>query len=384
MDVTGRSLVWIIDGALSLQMHKAARVCPAMVLSKLGWDVTMITSGVPSEDDNGTINFIELAWPKVYMLGPLIYHMAAVYQIMSGRIRCDVVMFQNEYAPLLLPVALWNKLANSNKTKVLMDTRSMPMVTETSRGRFRALFFKLGHWMASHLPVFQTAITKEMVETVGVPKTQLVGVWPSGVNVEEFASCPSMRNWSGPEDPVRLIYLGVVRPERNLTAVADAVRLARKDGVNVVFEVVGEGSCQRELEEYARSNGNGIIKVSRRVPRKDVPFVLSKADIGILPFPDLPKMRVSSFIKLFEYMAAGMPIVATRIVAHTEVLGNADFAFWADDATPEALAVAIKNACARKRDFPKLGSKAQSFAQNWTWEASGRKLSEALTKVLLS
>ena len=40
---------------------------------------------------------------------------------------------------------------------------------------------------------------------------------------------------------------------------------------------------------------------------------------------------VSSPIKLFEYLAAGLPILATRIDCHTNVVGNADCAVWLDE-----------------------------------------------------
>jgi glycosyltransferase involved in cell wall biosynthesis len=309
------------------------------------------------------------------------YHLSALWNLLSGKIKGNALMFQTDYAAFILPISLWYKLTGSH-TKVIMDTRSMPMDTATTKGKLRYISFKLSHWLASVLADGQTAITEEMVKTVRIPRNQLLGVWPSGVNPDEFSSCLANRKWPKAEDPVKLIYLGTLRPERNLITMLEAVALARREGVNVRLEVIGEGSQRAELEDYARSVGNGIIKVSPPVASKDVPLVLSRAHIGLLPFQDVPKMRVSSAIKLFEYMAAGMPLIATRIVAHTEVLRDGKFVFWDDDATPRSMASAIIEACSSKMDFPVLGAQARDLAKNWSWEASAKKLSNALDKTL--
>ncbi len=380
MTNTAKSLIWVIDGALSDELHKTARLNPASFLCNLSWDVTMIVSKVPSEELDGRIKFLELPWPRIYILGALIYYFSTLWNLLSGKIKCDVLMFHAGYAAFLLPIAIWRKLMGWQKMKIVMDTRSMPMDTTSIRGRLRALSFRLSHWIALHLAIGQTAITREMVRTIGIPRRKLLGIWPSGANVDEFAVSVSSRQWPGPEEPVRLMYIGVLRPERKLIAMFDAVCLARTEGLNVTVEVIGDGPQRGELEEYAQAKGNGAIKVSHPVPHEEMPLVLARGDIGLLPFPDLSKFRVSSAIKLFEYLAAGMPIVATRIVAHMDVLEDADFVFWADHATPESMASAIREACSRKLKFPELGARALASAQNWTWEASAKTLSDALLK----
>ena len=52
--------------------------------------------------------------------------------------------------------------------------------------------------------------------------------------------------------------------------------------------------------------------------------------LGRTTFPGEFDFPVSSPIKLFEYLAAGLPILATRIDCHTNVVGNADCAVWLD------------------------------------------------------
>jgi glycosyltransferase involved in cell wall biosynthesis len=97
-----------------------------------------------------------------------------------------------------------------------------------------------------------------------------------------------------------------------------------------------------------------------------------------LPFPDEERFRVSSPIKLFEYMAAGLPVLATRIVCHTDVVGDGVFAFWAEDATVPGLFAALSLIWRQRDELPTMGRASAVAALEWTWSATARKLSRAL------
>lgn len=377
-----KRLVWVIDGPLSGQLHKAARLRPASHLCSLGWDVTLVTSSMPDEPCDPRIRFMQAKWPHVYGLGVLLYHGRIALRLLSGALKADVVLFHENSALYLLPLVPVLRFTRARHTRMLMDTRSLIMDHDHFRGKVRALALRLSHWVAARLPLAQTCITPAMAEAVGVPSRKLVGVWPSGADPEEFEPARRNHRWPGPGDPIRLMYIGALHRERNLKAAMDAVVLARAEGVNVSLEIVGDGFQREELEGYARSLGNGAIKVSPPVPRGRVPEVLSRGDIGILPFPDRLEFRVSSAIKLFEYMAAGMPIMASRIEAHTHVLDGADFVFWIDGEEPRSIFSTIREVDGARSALEEMGRQSLAYSVNWTWEASARRLSAALDRVM--
>jgi glycosyltransferase involved in cell wall biosynthesis len=86
---------------------------------------------------------------------------------------------------------------------------------------------------------------------------------------------------------------------------------------------------------------------------------------------------------IVEAMAAGMPILATRIVCHTDVLGD-NCVFWAQDDSVSSLVAAIEQAWAKKGDMPFMGQQAALHAQECTWQRSAEKLAAALYKALRS
>jgi D-serine dehydratase len=83
-------------------------------------------------------------------------------------------------------------------------------------------------------------------------------------------------------------------------------------------------------------------------------------------------------------MAAGMPILATRIVCHTDVIGDGTYVFWAEDASPEGLLGALRLAWKQRISLKQMGMEAAQAANGWTWAETARKLSNAIQPRLQS
>jgi glycosyltransferase involved in cell wall biosynthesis len=114
------------------------------------------------------------------------------------------------------------------------------------------------------------------------------------------------------------------------------------------------------------------------VSHQEIPGLLVQAHIGALPFPDEAKFQVSSPIKLFEYMGAGLPILATRIACHTDVIDGGEYVFWADDSDMEGLLAALRSAWHSRDQLGSMGHRAAAAARKWTWAESAHKLEAAL------
>lgn len=83
---------------------------------------------------------------------------------------------------------------------------------------------------------------------------------------------------------------------------------------DVRFLVVGDGESRKELEEYARRQGLGPRTVFTGF-RNDVPELLSEAAVSVLP-----SLSEGLSNTLLESMAAGVPVVATRVGGNPEVI----------------------------------------------------------------
>jgi glycosyltransferase involved in cell wall biosynthesis len=245
------------------------------------------------------------------------------------------------------------------------------------RARLLDAFYPLMNEWANRWVDGQTAITTRMAEAVEIPVDRLWGVWPSGVNLERFALAAHTRQWPVDEEPIVVTYIGSLHYERNLLAFCRAIEAACQEGMIFRCFIVGEGTQRSELEQFAAQT-TGRIQVTPTVPHEQVPGWLARSHIGVLPFPDEAKFHVSSPIKLFEYMASGLPILATRIACHTDVIGEGEYVFWSEDASESGLLRALRQAWQQRANLHTIGRKAAEASTNWTWAASAAKLHQAL------
>jgi glycosyltransferase involved in cell wall biosynthesis len=116
-----------------------------------------------------------------------------------------------------------------------------------------------------------------------------------------------------------------------------------------------------------------------QVAPDQVPLWLAAFDVGTIPFPDRPHFaECASPMKLFEYLAAGLPIVATRLLALAEVLVDGETALLTPPGDVAALAAALR----RLRDEvglrTALGLGARRAAATYTWAARAKRIIGAL------
>lgn len=193
-----------------------------------------------------------------------------------------------------------------------------------------------------------TVITPMLGETVKPHLKRIkgeLGVWTSGVCLEHFEpEGVSMREALSLGEKKVLLYHGTLSPNRGLQDAIRALALLKDRYPELVFLIVGDGKGKQELESLATSmNLTDRVIFTGKVPYSDVPKYVRTADISILPFPDIVWWRVSSPIKLMEYLVMGVPIVATDIPAHRWVSDQTGGVELAVDSSPDNLAAAISS-----------------------------------------
>lgn len=373
-------LLWLYPGRIEKAMDSATWLATSAELIRLGWQVSLLSAGEPGVRRVGSINVTFISMPRVYFIRQVVFHVGVYWYMLTSKIMPDVIMFEQMSAPWMLPVRCIRFLLGRRRPMLVIDIRSLHMPDagrQGWRGRLRGFFQNISmrearRWVDGYL-----TITSMMAKEANVPEQMLLGIWPSGVELDVFRQAQSAHEWPVEGSPLRLIYIGTLTVERNLLTLCEAVEQANAEGMNFELLLVGAGDERVALEGFAR-NTHGRVKVLPAVSHAEVPALLAGAHIGVLPFPADVKFQVSSPIKLFEYMAAGMPLLATRITAHTSVVGGSEYVFWAETADSAGLLAALRLAWQHRTSLSELGRQSACAAQLFTWHQSAIKLSNGL------
>ena len=374
------NLIWVYSDDLSTTMDAATWIETTRELHGLGWQVTLITAGPAELKAIRGVPVLVIEKPNVYFVRQFTFHFQVLNEIRKRYRSTDIVLFHQMSAPWIFLLRAGRGLFGADFPLLIMDTRTAPMVPKEiapRRERWRTVFVDTMNDLANRWADGQTAITLRMAKLMGIPDTQLLGVWPSGVSRGTFSSASTERRWPENDELVRLVYVGRLDYERNLISMCEAVELANAQGMRFQFTLVGDGTERTDLELFAERT-NGRVVVLPPVPHETVPSLLAGAHVGVLPFPDRESFRVSSPIKLFEYLASGLPILATKIECHTDVVGDDQYVFWADNPSVEALAEALAETWEERHALASLGRLAQEASAAWTWAAAAGKLDRAL------
>ena len=134
---------------------------------------------------------------------------------------------------------------------------------------------------------------------------------------DDFSGC-DMNNLADSES-IRLIYIGTVSAPRGRDVMLDGLAEAVRRGCMVHLTIVGAGDDQVSYcnDRLAHLSIRDHVTVLGRVSGSEIPKLLAKADIGICLWEDKPWWRFNPPTKLFEYLVAGLPILASDIRTHT-------------------------------------------------------------------
>jgi glycosyltransferase involved in cell wall biosynthesis len=143
--------------------------------------------------------------------------------------------------------------------------------------------------------------------------------------------------------------------------------------------VGGSGEALERLKRLAEELGvAGRVEFPGTVPHAGIREYLEEARVAVLPNLAGGVSRFTSPLKLFEYMAAGVPIVASDLPALREVLRDRENAVLVPPGDPEALAAGIRSLLADEALAARIAARAREEAAEYTWDRRAGKIREVL------
>ena len=167
-------------------------------------------------------------------------------------------------------------------------------------------------------------------------------------------------------------YVGGISQIRGIVELVEAMEKLRSNGRINLVGCCSDASLERRLQEqpgWQRVNPLGFLN------RQGVRDVLSRSIAGLVTFHRLPNHVDAQPNKMFEYMSAGIPVIASDFPLWREIIAGNNCGLLVDPLNPSAIAEAIDYLITNPVDAERMGTNGRRAIENlYNWGNEGQKL----------
>ncbi|MGH7794181.1 MAG: glycosyltransferase family 4 protein [Candidatus Binatia bacterium] len=223
-------------------------------------------------------------------------------------------------------------------------------------------------------------LRNDLVSLFDVPREKTMTL-ANGVDLQQFANvCTSdiarQRLGLPSADPI-VVYAGQLRSEKGVDVLVKAAAMLK----NVTVVIVGGDAADKErLRQLIVELDTHNVVLLDYVPAIEVPIYLKAANILVLPHSakGVEAAKYTCPLKLFEYMAAGVPIVASELPAITEVVRHGQNGWLVKPDSPSALAEGIRYLLENDELASAMARRSEQDAKCYTWNHRAARIVESL------
>ena len=290
-------------------------------LAQMGHEVHIMTSHdneLPlfSKDDGFYIH--RIPWKRIRFIGVLFFWAKIFLQIRNTK--PDIVHSQSLSCctPALIskkilgiPYIAWGRGTDVYIPNGLFDRLSAPSILKNADAVL--------------------ALTADMKREMQNICERDVIVVPNGVKLKVFQKTSGSKI----EDNAKtIIYVGRLQPVKGVQYLIEAMIAVQREIPDINLVIVGDGEERSKLEKLAKElDLTGCIQFVGKVPQEEIPSMLHQSDIFVLPslsegFPNV----------IIEAMAAGLPIVASKIGGIPEIVEDEINGYLVSTKKPDEIA----------------------------------------------
>jgi glycosyltransferase involved in cell wall biosynthesis len=337
-------------------------------LARAGMQVTLLT---PNGQDEVKEDVRIKAVPKVR--GRLSRMTRTVWNMYREAVRQDADLY-HFHDPELIPVGL---LLRARGKKVIYDVHedvpkdilSKHYLPEWSRGTvsWAARAIEDATCRRFSALVVVTPAIKERFQSLH-KRTVMIRNFPIP---EEIAVGPGIP-WESRE--MAVAYVGGITGLRGIREMVQAMALL-PDSLPATLKLAGSSLYEDNLDDLPRMSGWNRTRHLGYLDRAGIASLFNTVRAGLVLFHPAPNHLEAMPMKLFEYMAAGIPIIASHFPAWRELVGGAGCGLLVDPLQPQAIAEAIEYVLTHPAEAEEMGRRGQAAVREaYNWDSQAQKL----------
>ena len=249
-------------------------------------------------------------------------------------------------------------------------------------GRMLQTFGELPQLRAADVVACVSEAVGDMVKAAGIDAARVV-ISPCGVDLDRFhptVSGEAVRSLLGLGSSFVVGWSGSFRPFHALPTILRAVAEVQAAHPDVALLMVGDGQERRRTQALAAELGLRNVHFTGTVPYDEMPSYVRAMDVALLADDGEADYHYSP-LKLREYMAAGVAVVAPKVEQIAEDLTHGVDSLLVAPGDAHDLSVAIDRLIGDDRLRGCLATAARAKAErDWSWDSAVARVREALER----
>jgi glycosyltransferase involved in cell wall biosynthesis len=257
-----------------------------------------------------------------------------------------------------------------------------PLVYEQQRYRASLTCPPLARWVERR--IWQKANLLIAVSESLRSQMRACAVSSERIHVLPNAADPELFDKNGDDKPVRkrfnldsrfiIGFVGAFRPWHGVDFLLEAFQDLHRADPSTHVLLVGDGPLRPRLEDQVRKTGLQMaVTFAGRITHEEVPNYLAAMDVAVAPYPALDECYYSP-IKLFEYMAAGRAVVASRVGQVAEIVEDGVTGLLFQPGDRQGLVDCVKRLRKDASLRNELGRKASAACSEHTWSRNAGRV----------
>ncbi|MDD4170391.1 MAG: glycosyltransferase family 4 protein, partial [Desulfotomaculaceae bacterium] len=336
--------------------------------------------------------YLRWVWSSAYsgndwrrVINIIIFALVLLYRGLFAP-RPDTIIASSPHLPAALTGWMLSKIKRSRFILEIRDLWPDGMVVLGLRVNspvYRVLYH-LAHFLYRRSPriIVLTEGLRDALIRQGVDQEKIIYL-PNGISMDYLTGAEAReitRRELGFGNKFICLYAGAHGPNNALQTVVEAAGLLKKHG-EIRFVLLGDGSEKEKLQAKAREMRLTNLIFLDPVPKNRVMQVLYAADAAVLSIKNLPISRGVRPNKLFDYLAAGRPIICAGYGESQKLVEELGLGVCARPEDPADLACAITRFYAARE---KLSARAAEIGPAYVAEhASREKMTDLLERIII-
>ena len=230
-------------------------------------------------------------------------------------------------------------------------------------------------WAAAPFFSVIVTVTPQIQNRFPERKTVLVRNWPLAREFHEPAATPIH------ERPFEFAYIGTITRNRNIMGMISAIEIVHETDASL--RLAGDFPIEADREAALGHPGWRHVRFEGFVSRERIADILANARAGLVVLKPVEHEMLTLPIKLFEYMAAGVPVIASDFPLWREIVNNAGCGLLVDPDKPEEIAAAMRWMLENPDDAEAKGQRGRAAVlEQFNWEQEVETLIKSYETIL--